>query len=63
MQYVGVEVLRAVVVNVAIFWDISPCGPNVNRRFGRDCLLHLQGRKSAKQENSVQQMGMLLCYN
>jgi hypothetical protein len=32
--YVGFEVLTAVVMNVALFWDIAPCSPYVNRRFG-----------------------------
>jgi hypothetical protein len=31
---VGFEVLTAVVMNVAIFWDIVPCSPYVKRRFG-----------------------------
>jgi hypothetical protein len=29
---VGFEVLTAVVMNVAISWDIAPCSPYVNRR-------------------------------
>jgi hypothetical protein len=31
---VGFEVLAAVVMNVAICWDIAPCSQYVNRRFG-----------------------------
>jgi hypothetical protein len=31
---VGFEVLTVVVINIAIVWDIAPCSPFVNRRFG-----------------------------
>jgi hypothetical protein len=30
---VGFQVLTAVVMIVAIFWDTAPCSPYVNRRF------------------------------
>jgi hypothetical protein len=53
--HVGYEVLTAVITNVIVFWDISPCSPYVNRRFGGTYHLHLQGRKSAEQETSVYQ--------
>jgi hypothetical protein len=29
--------------NVAIFWNLAPCSPYVNRRFGGTYHLHLQG--------------------
>jgi hypothetical protein len=48
---VGFEVLTAVVMNVAIVWDIAPCSPYVNRRFEEAYHLHLQGRKSAQARN------------
>jgi hypothetical protein len=48
----GFEVVTAPAINVAIFWDIQPCSPYVNRRFGGTYYLHLQGRKSAEQETS-----------
>jgi hypothetical protein len=35
---VGTEVLTAVVMNVAIFWDIAPCSPYMNRCFGERSL-------------------------
>jgi hypothetical protein len=38
--------------NFAIFWDITPCSPYMNRRFGGKYCLYLQGRKSAEQETS-----------
>jgi hypothetical protein len=47
MGYAGCEVLTAVVMNVAIIWDIAPCSLNVNRRFGGTYHLHDEGRKSA----------------
>jgi hypothetical protein len=53
---VGFEVITVVVTNVAIVWDIAPCSPYVNRRFGGTYRLHLKDRKSAEQETSVQQV-------
>jgi hypothetical protein len=43
---------HTLVLNVAIFWDIAPCGPYVKRIFGGTYQLHLQGRKSAEQRVS-----------
>jgi hypothetical protein len=40
-------------MKVAIFWDIAPCSPYMNGRFGGTYLLHFQGRKAAEQEISV----------
>jgi hypothetical protein len=34
---------------------LSPCSSYVNRRFGGTCHFHLQGRKSAEQEDSLRQ--------
>jgi hypothetical protein len=51
---VGFGALTAVTMNVAIFWDIAPCSPYVKRCFGGTYHFLLQGRKSAKQETSVQ---------
>jgi hypothetical protein len=31
-------------MNVAIFWDTAQCNPYMNRYFGGECHLHLQGR-------------------
>jgi hypothetical protein len=39
----------------AIFRDIAPCSPYVDRCFGGTYHLHLQGRKSAEQETSLKQ--------
>jgi hypothetical protein len=50
---VGFEVLIAVVMNVAIFWDIAPCNPYMNHRFVGTYHFHLQGRKSTEKEASV----------
>jgi hypothetical protein len=58
--YVGIEIMTAVVMNVAIFWDIAPCSPYVNRCFGGTYHLRLQDRKSAEQETSVQQVPRLI---
>jgi hypothetical protein len=45
---VGFEVITAVVMNISIFWDITPCSPlRVNQRFGGTFRLHLQGSKLA----------------
>jgi hypothetical protein len=41
------EVLTAVVPNVAIFWDIPPYSPCVDRRFGATYHLHQPNKKLA----------------
>jgi hypothetical protein len=33
-RFVGFEVLAAVVMNVAVFWDTAPYSPYATRRFG-----------------------------
>jgi hypothetical protein len=44
---VGFEVLTAVVIKTAIFWDITPWNPYMNQRFvGK--YHHLQDRKSGE---------------
>jgi hypothetical protein len=51
-NYVGFEVLTAVVMKSTIFWDITPCiSMKVNRRFGGTYRLHLQGRRISKARN------------
>jgi hypothetical protein len=46
INYVGFEILTAVVMKSTIFWDVTPCSPlSVNRRFGGTYRLHLLGRK------------------
>jgi hypothetical protein len=52
-SYAVSEVLKAVVMNFAIFWNIAPCIQYMNRRFGGTYNLHLQGRKSVEQETIV----------
>jgi hypothetical protein len=47
-------------MDVVTFGDVAPCSPYVIRRLGRTYHLHLQGRKSAEQETSVQQVPLLL---
>jgi hypothetical protein len=42
---------------MAIFWDIAPCSPYMNRRFG-ERYHQLQGRNSAEQETSVRWRGL-----
>jgi hypothetical protein len=37
ISYLGFEVLAAVVMNVATFWDIVACSPHVNRYFLATC--------------------------
>jgi hypothetical protein len=38
--YVGFEVFTAVTMKNAVFWDVTPCDPCKNRRFGETyCLL------------------------
>jgi hypothetical protein len=44
-HHVRFEVFTAVTMKNAVFWDKVPCRSCVNRRFGKTCRLHLQGRK------------------
>jgi hypothetical protein len=38
----------------AVFWDVAPCRSfEFNRRLGRTCSPHLQGRKIRERETSV----------
>jgi hypothetical protein len=60
--FVGSEDLTAVAMNVTILWDIAPCSPYVNRRFKGTYHLHLQGRKSAGQETSIEQVARQLLH-
>jgi hypothetical protein len=53
--FVVFEVLTSVTMNVATLWDIAPCSI-CKLTFRRNVPLHLQGRKSAAQETSVQQV-------
>jgi hypothetical protein len=52
-RFVGFQFLAAVVMNVAIFRDIAPCSPYVNRRFGRMYHLNIHGQQSAEQETGM----------
>jgi hypothetical protein len=46
---VGFEVLTPMVMKSSIFFDITPCSQlKVNRRFGRTCRPHLQGRRMSQ---------------
>jgi hypothetical protein len=54
--FVGFEV-TAVVMQSAIFWDITPYSPlKVNRRFGRTCL-RLQNRRISQARNRREACG------
>jgi hypothetical protein len=55
----GLEVITAVFMNAAIFSNIVLCSPYVNRRFRGMYYLHVQGRKSAEQQSSVEQVATL----
>jgi hypothetical protein len=47
-QDAGFEVFKAVVMNAAIIWDIAPCSPHVDGRFGRTYHIYLQGKKISR---------------
>jgi hypothetical protein len=52
LQFVGFEVLTAVVMKSYVFWDVPPCSPfKINRRFGGTCRLHLEGRRISQAGN------------
>jgi hypothetical protein len=40
------EVFTAVAMKDVVFWDVAPCGPCKNRRFGGEYRLHHQGGKN-----------------
>jgi hypothetical protein len=42
------EVRTAVIMKVAILWDLAPCSPYINQGFGGKYHLHFQGRKSSE---------------
>jgi hypothetical protein len=49
-NFVGFEVLTAVVMRSSIFWNITPCSPlKVNRRFGGIFRLHLWGSRKQRE--------------
>jgi hypothetical protein len=54
--FLGLEVLTAAVIDVAIFWDIAPRSLYVNRCFGGMYHLHLQCLESTEQDPSIQQL-------
>jgi hypothetical protein len=54
---IGFEVFTAAVAKIAIFCDIVPCSPYMNRRFRGTFRLRLKGQKSAEQETSVRAGG------
>jgi hypothetical protein len=43
----------AVTMKNAVFWDVAPCSPFVNRRFGGTYRLHMQCRKICERGTSV----------
>jgi hypothetical protein len=51
--YVGFEVVTAVTMKNAVFWDVATSRSCVNRRFGGTYRLHLQGKKICEQGTSV----------
>jgi hypothetical protein len=44
-------------LKIAIVWNIAPCSPYMNRRFGGMYRLHIQGPKSVEQEINVRAGG------
>jgi hypothetical protein len=54
VHIIGSEVFKAVTMKNAAFWDVEPRGSCKNKRFGRTCRLHIQGRKKkSASEGSV----------
>jgi hypothetical protein len=54
IEDVGFEAFKAVVINVAMSWDMALCSLYGNRRFGGMYHLHLKGKRLANQEASAQ---------
>jgi hypothetical protein len=44
-ERVGFEIFTAMTMKNAVFLDVALCRSCVNRRFGENCRLHLQGKK------------------
>jgi hypothetical protein len=36
------------------FWDVTPCGPCENRRFGGKYHFHLQGNRSRSRRDTIE---------
>jgi hypothetical protein len=52
IEDVGIRFLTSVVIKSYTFCKIVPCSPlKVNRRFGRTCHLHFQGRRISQERN------------
>jgi hypothetical protein len=47
---VGFDVFTAVTIRNAAFWDVSPRGFTINRRFEGTFGIHLQGRRNSASE-------------
>jgi hypothetical protein len=50
LNLIGFEVYKAVTMNNTVFWDLSPCGLIISRRFGVTCRLHLQAKRNNARE-------------
>jgi hypothetical protein len=62
--FVGFEVLRAVVMKISIFWDITPSSLlKVSRCFGGTCHLHLQDRRISQLFFDAEDGGDMLLRN
>jgi hypothetical protein len=51
--YIKFEVLTAVTMKNAVFWDVTPCGYCKNGRFGGTYRLHHKGGKNQGVRNNV----------
>jgi hypothetical protein len=47
------EVFTSVTIKNGVFWDVAPCRPCVNRRFGGTYRLHLHGKKIRERGTGV----------
>jgi hypothetical protein len=55
-------ILIAMTKNSTIFWDLISCWPvEIDRRFGRNCCLHLQGRRINQNSSKQQRSKKLRC--
>jgi hypothetical protein len=45
-NFLGFEILTAVIMKNSIFWDTMPCSPlKVNQYFGETCCVYLQDQR------------------
>jgi hypothetical protein len=53
---VGLDLLRAMTMKNAAFWDVAKYGFNINRSFGGTCRIQFEDRRNNASKESVRPM-------